>query len=72
MIRHLDHMIEVAGEDHVGVGSDFDGAPMPEGIASAADLPVLVRAMEAAGYGDALIAKLCAGNWLAFLERELA
>ncbi|SDN83391.1 membrane dipeptidase [Lutimaribacter pacificus] len=70
-IAHLDRMIEMAGEDHVGLGSDFDGAPMPEGLDSAADLPVLVRRMLDAGYGDALIVKLCHENWLRFLERTL-
>lgn len=68
-MRQLDALIEGAGEDHVGLGSDFDGAPLPQGMASCADLPALVAAMEAHGYGDTLIAKLCHGNWLAFLRR---
>ncbi len=70
-IAHLDRMIDMAGEDHVGLGSDFDGAPMPEGLDSAADLPNLVQRMRDAGYGDQLIAKLCHENWLRFLERTL-
>lgn len=61
-LRQLDAMIEAAGEDHVGLGSDFDGAPMPEGLASVAVLPGLVAAM---------VDKLCRGNWLAFLRRNL-
>ncbi|GGL61365.1 dipeptidase [Wenxinia marina] len=69
-LRQLDHMISVAGEDHVGLGSDFDGAPMPDGLSGAADLPALVAAMRAHGFGDALTAKLCAGNWIAFLHRH--
>jgi membrane dipeptidase len=68
---HLDHMIEVAGEDHVGLGSDFDGAPMPEGLKSVADLPNLRNHMRDRGYGEPLIAKLCSENWIAFLERTL-
>lgn len=70
-IAHLAHMIDMAGEDHVGLGSDFDGAPMPEGLESAADLPNLVHRMEEAGFGAALIAKLCHGNWRDFLTRSL-
>jgi membrane dipeptidase len=70
-IRHLAHMVEMAGEDHVGLGSDFDGAPMPEGLGSAAELPNLVAAMQTAGFGETLIAKLCAENWLGFLGRTL-
>jgi membrane dipeptidase len=70
-IRHLAHMVEQAGEDHVGLGSDFDGAPMPEGLESAAELPTLVAAMDEAGFGAELIAKICHGNWQAFLARRL-
>lgn len=70
-IPHLAHMVEVAGEDAVGIGSDFDGAPLPTGIESSADLPKLVAAMKGAGFGDALIAKITHENWLAFLDRSL-
>lgn len=70
-LHQLDHMIEVAGEDHIALGSDFDGAPMPKGINSAADLPKLAQAMSDHGYSDALIAKICYENWLSFLSRQL-
>jgi membrane dipeptidase len=70
-IRHLAHMVELAGEDHVGLGSDFDGAPMPEGLGSAAELQTLVEAMRGAGFGEGLIARICHGNWRAFLSRTL-
>lgn len=70
-LRQLDAMIEGAGEDHVGLGSDFDGAPLPEGMRSCADLPALVAAMRAHGFGEALVDKICHGNWLAFLNRVL-
>lgn len=70
-ITHLSHMIEQAGEDHVGLGSDFDGAPMPDKLQSAADLPNLVDAMRAHQFGDTLIRKICHENWLNFLGRAL-
>ena len=72
MLPHLDHMLQLAGENHVGFGSDFDGAPMPEGLAHAGELPVLVARMEAAGYGSALINKITHQNWMACLERHLS
>ena len=68
-VRHLAHMVEVAGEDHVGLGSDFDGAPMPPEIADAAGLPRLFAALEAAGFGAALIEKIAHRNWRATLTR---
>lgn len=71
MIRHLDHMIGLAGEDHVALGSDFDGGVMPAEIGSVAGLGALREAMRATGYGEALIAKLCHGNWVAALGRIL-
>jgi membrane dipeptidase len=70
-IRHLARMVEMAGERHVGLGSDFDGAPMPEGLGSAAELQTLVEAMRGAGFGEDLIRGICQDNWIAFLDRRL-
>ena len=70
-IRHLAHMVEMAGERHVGLGSDFDGAPMPEGLGSAAELQNLVEAMRGAGFGEDLIRGICRDNWIAFLGGRL-
>jgi membrane dipeptidase len=69
MLRHLDHLIEHAGEDHVGLGSDFDGCVLPDLIGDVTGVPRLFEAMRAHGYDDALIAKLARENWLACLER---
>jgi membrane dipeptidase len=69
MLRHLDHLIGILGVDHVGMGSDFDGAEIPEAIGDVAGLPVLVGAMRAHGYDDATLRKLCHENWIAVLER---
>ena len=69
ILRHLDHMIEIAGEDHVGLGSDFDGAIIPEEIGSVAGLPAVSAAMAQAGYGADLIDKICHGNWIAAIRR---
>jgi membrane dipeptidase len=71
MVRHLDHMIEVAGETHVGLGSDFDGAVIPKTIGSAAGLPVLIEALAQHGYDRPLLEKLAHGNWLSLLERTI-
>lgn len=69
MLRHLDHMMGILGEDRVGLGSDYDGAIVPEALTTVADLPVLRQAMADHGYGAALIDKLCRDNWLRVLER---
>jgi membrane dipeptidase len=69
-LAQIEALVEGAGEAHVGLGSDFDGAPLPDGIASAADLPRLTGAI-ADRFGADLAERLCRGNWLAFLRRIL-
>ncbi len=69
MIRHLDHLIETLGEDRVGFGSDYDGALVPDVLNSCAGLPKLRAALRQHGYDDALMTKLCQGNWLRVLEK---
>ncbi|MEM7644085.1 MAG: dipeptidase [Pseudomonadota bacterium] len=69
MLRHLDHLIERLGEDRIGLGSDYDGAVVPEALTTIADLPVLRQAMRDHGYGEELVTKICHGNWLALLDR---
>lgn len=69
ILRHLDHLIGRLGEDHVGLGSDFDGATLPADIGDVAGLPRLIDALRAHGYGEALLKKLAHENWLALLER---
>lgn len=71
MLRHLDHLIEKLGEDHVGMGSDFDGAAVPDPITDVSGLPALIEAMRGHGYSEALLKKLGTENWLALLDRTL-
>jgi membrane dipeptidase len=69
MLRHLDHLIAHLGEDRVGLGSDFDGTTVPAAIGTAAGLPALRTAMQAHGYSDAMMDKLCYRNWLRVLDK---
>jgi len=66
LIDHIDHIAKVAGIDHVGLGSDFDGVSgaTPQGIDSAADLPKITQALLDRGYSDADIKKVLGGNIL--------
>jgi membrane dipeptidase len=63
---HLDHIVKVAGIDHVGIGSDFDGVDgkTPVGLASVADYPNLFAELIRRGWTDAMLAKLAGGNIL--------
>ncbi len=69
IIQHIEHMLEHAGEDGVGLGSDFDGAMIPAELGNAAGLQNLVQAMRKRGFGKPLIEKLCFRNWLRVLGR---
>ena len=69
VLSHLDHLLLHLGEDHVGLGSDFDGATVPKGIGDVTGLPALQQAMLDHGFGAALVRKISSENWLALLER---
>jgi membrane dipeptidase len=69
MTRHLDHLMGIAGENCVALGSDFDGARIPERIGDARGLPHLIDAMRDRQYGEKLIAKIAQENWIDVLER---
>ena len=71
MIRHMDHLLEALGEDGVALGSDFDGAVVPSAVGDCGKLQALVVAMEKAGYGRALIGKICRGNWLRQIDLQI-
>jgi membrane dipeptidase len=66
LIDHIDHIAKVAGIDHVGLGSDFDGVSgqLPEGLDSPADLPKITAALMARGYSAEDCRKILGGNLL--------
>ena len=69
VVDHIAYLVDRLGEDGVGLGSDFDGATMPEELHSAAGLPNLVAAMRARQFGEPLIEKICFENWMRVLAR---
>jgi membrane dipeptidase len=70
LIDHIDHIAKIAGIDHVGLGSDFDGIPSsPEGMDSAADLPKITQALMARGYSAEDMNKILGGNFLRVFEK---
>jgi len=68
---HLDHIAKVAGIDHVGIGSDYDGVSnsLPDGLESVATYPALLAEMLRRGWSDADVAKLAGGNVLRVMEQ---
>jgi membrane dipeptidase len=75
LLDHFEHIVKVAGVDHVGLGSDFDGADdlFPEGMEDISKTPNLVRGLMERGFSDEDILKILGGNTLRVMrevERE--
>ncbi len=68
IIEHMDHMVKLVGVDHVGLGSDFDGATMPDGMNDASYLPRITQALLDRGYSETDIPKILGGNTLRVME----
>jgi membrane dipeptidase len=64
IVDHIDHAVGIAGADHVGVGSDFDGAFMPEGMEDASKFPRITEGLLERGYGEADTKKILGENTL--------
>lgn len=69
VVSHIMHAAEVAGPDHVGIGSDFDGVPsLPDGLTDAAALPMLTDALLSRGMSERDVENILGGNFLRTFE----
>jgi membrane dipeptidase len=64
IIEHIDHAVKLVGADHVGLGSDFDGANMPFGMEDATKLPQITEALLRKGYSEDDVRKILGENTL--------
>ncbi len=75
VVEHIDHMVQLVGAEHVGIGSDLDGGfttdDAPQGIETVADLGRIGEALRTRGYADEDIEKILGGNWIRVLRRAL-
>jgi membrane dipeptidase len=69
MVQQIDYLVRRLGIDRVGLGSDFDGATIPQEIGDVAGLPKLVDALAESGFDEQSLRKLTNENWLRVLER---
>jgi len=67
IVQHIDHAVKIAGADHVGLGSDFDGANMPLGMDDVTHLPQITDALLKKGYSESDIRKILGENTLRVL-----
>ena len=70
IIEHIDHVVKLVGPDYVGLGSDFDGATMPDGMEDCSKLPKITEALMRKGYKDEDIRKIFGGNLLRVMEQN--
>jgi membrane dipeptidase len=68
MADHIDYLIEKVGLERVALGSDFDGALMPDDLSDASKLPNLMATLRTRGYDDDALRKIGYQNWLRVLE----
>lgn len=68
MVRHINHLVERMGIDHVGFGSDFDGGKIPQEMGDVTGLPKLVAALAEHGYDEVALRKITHENWLRILR----
>lgn len=71
IVRHIEGLLERAGETCVGLGSDFDGATIPAELGSAAGLQKIFEILRGRGYPDDLLQRLASRNWVSVLERTI-
>jgi membrane dipeptidase len=69
IVDHIDHAVKLVGADHVGLGSDFDGASMPEGMEDCSKLPKITEALLRKGYSDQDIRNILGENTLRVMEQ---
>ena len=69
IVDHIDHAVQVAGVDHVGLGSDFDGADMPRGMEDVSFLPKITRELLKRGYDESQIRRILGENTLRILHQ---
>src|SRR6267143_1849447 len=69
IVDHIDHAVKLVGADHVGLGSDIDGATMPEGMEDCSKLPKITEALMRKGYSGDDIRKILGGNTLRVMEQ---
>src|ERR1700719_1242276 len=69
IVDHIDHAVKLGGAQHVGLGRDFDGATMPDGMEDCAKLPKITEALLRKGYSDEDIRKILGENTLRVMEQ---
>ena len=71
IVEHCDHLLKFLGEDHVAIGSDYDGAVVPNEISDLSKIENLYKYFIRKGYSNTLTEKIFYKNWNNFLQKNL-
>jgi membrane dipeptidase len=69
IIEHIDHAVKLVGATHVGLGSDFDGTSVPDGMEDCSKLPKITEALLRKGYSETDVKNILGGNILRLMEK---
>ena len=69
IVDHIDHAVKLVGPTHVGLGSDFDGTTVPDGMEDVSKLPKITAALLAKGYSEQDVKNILGENILRLLEQ---
>jgi microsomal dipeptidase-like Zn-dependent dipeptidase len=68
VVDHVEHVVRLVGDEHVGFGSDFDGIPtLPDGITGSGSFPAILDALRIRGLSEQSIERIASGNFLRIL-----
>lgn len=70
LVDHFEYVVDRVGVDHVGFGSDFDGATIPDAVGDVTGLPVVVDELRNRGYDESSLEKIARENWLRVLQES--
>ncbi len=68
VVQHIEYMLELVGEDHVAIGSDFDGCHPPKDLSDATKYPLITEKLLEHGLADSTVSKILGGNFLRIFE----
>ncbi len=72
VVDHIDHIAELVGADHIGLGSDYDGIPYPpDGLEDASKMPNITLELVRRGYSDDEVKKILGGNFIRVIKKIL-
>ena len=72
IVEHIRHAVDIADIDHVGIGSDFDGCPLPDDVTGLQSMPLIYDELRRSGFSEEETEKIASGNFCRLLREVLS